>query len=352
MTAESITDRLEALIAGRGPIPVSDYIEEALYGPDGFYMVGGQAGRRGDFLTAPEVGPLFGAVVARAVDHWWRELGSPTEFTVLEWGAGPGTLARGVLAANPEVLSSGALRWFMVERSPEQHARHPVHERFSSALPDDVPGVDVGVVLANELLDNLAFDIVERTIDGWAEILVDAVDGAFVERRAPAQPMADMAAGTVPVASRLPRQRQARAWLTDAKRRIDRGRVVVFDYGATSAELAARDGAWLRTHAGHTVGADWLATPGSCDITADVDLDQLQLEHPADRHECQSEWLRRFGIDELVEEGREIWAQSAGVGDLAALTARSRIREAEALCDPGGMGGFHVLEWAVGPPVP
>ena len=49
------------------------FVDAALYDPgEGFYATGGQAGRRGDFITAPEVGPLFGAVVSNAIDHWWR----------------------------------------------------------------------------------------------------------------------------------------------------------------------------------------------------------------------------------------------------------------------------------------
>ena len=71
----------------------------ALYGEHGFYASGGRAGRRGDFITSPEVGPLFGAVLARAIDAWWNELGRPSDFAVVEAGAGPGTLARAILAA-------------------------------------------------------------------------------------------------------------------------------------------------------------------------------------------------------------------------------------------------------------
>ena len=58
-----------------------------------------------------------------------------------------------------------------------------------------------------------------------------------------------------------------------------------------------------------------------------------------------TEFLRAHGIDELVEEGRAAWQANAAVGDLAALKARSRIREAEALLDPAGLGAFTVLEW-------
>jgi len=346
MPIESITDRLRALIAESGPLPVHRYIEKALYGPDGFYMSGGQAGRRGDFLTAPEVGPLFGAVLARALDSWWREMGSPSPFTVLEGGAGPGTLARAVLAANPAVLTSGALHWVMVERSAAQRALHPEHARFESVRPVDAPArIGEGVVLANELLDNLGFDVFERGNDGWAEIRIDYDGGRFVERRMPEAPVRDLPADGVPVGARVPRQRQAQAWVLGSLLSLTRGRVVVFDYGGTTAELIARDGAWLRTHTGHEGGAHWLTEPGSCDITTDVDLDQLQRDNPADIHEHQAEWLVRHGISELVDEGRRIWEESAGVGDLASLKARSRVREAEALMDPAGMGSFHVLEW-------
>ncbi|MDQ3293516.1 MAG: SAM-dependent methyltransferase, partial [Actinomycetota bacterium] len=76
-----------------GPLPYSAFVEWALYDDEiGFYGGGsGSAGRReGDFLTSPEVGPLFGAVLARAVDGWWRALGEPDPFVVVEAGAGPG----------------------------------------------------------------------------------------------------------------------------------------------------------------------------------------------------------------------------------------------------------------------
>lgn len=349
MSTEAIRDRLARLIDATGPIPVSTYLEHALYGPDGFYMTGGHAGRRGDFLTAPEVGPLFGAVVARAVDSWWAAAGRPESFTVLEWGAGPGTLARSVLAATPDVLVSGALRWVAVERSPAQRALHPTHPHFDSVAPEDAPTVEAGVVLANELLDNLPFDIVERGPDGWTEVRVGIEDGRLVENRVAAvaaPPVASLPADA-PVGTRLPVQAAARAWLVDAIARIGRGRVVVLDYGGSSADLVERRGGWLRTHASHGAGGHWLAEPGTCDITTDVDFDQLQQLRTADLQESQGDWLRRHGIDELVEEGRAVWAASAAVGDLAALKARSRIRESEALIDADGMGAFRVLEWTV-----
>ena len=82
--------------------------------------------------------------------------------------------------------------------------------------------------------------------------------------------------------------------------------------------------------------------PGDQDITADVALDQLP---EPDVVRSQAQFLHRWGIDELVAEGRRAWAEAAAAPDLAALAMRSRVREAEALLDPAGLGGFTVAEW-------
>ena len=346
-------------------MPVSEYVDACLYDADGgFYMRsgGGRAGgRSGHFLTAPEVGPLFGAVLARALDAWWGELGEPDPFTVIDWGAGPGTLARSVLAAEPGCMAAGALRLVLVELSPAQRALHPEHPlvasvaRVSDALPQ---GASAGVIVANELLDNLPFDVVRRTASGWEELRVTVEEGAsgrFSLVAMPASP--ELVAGLPEVAagSRVPVQRAARSWVAEAHSVIGRGRVVAFDYGATTDVLAERAGrsddpaaglVWLRTHRDHDDGSWWLADPGSCDITADVALDQVQADHRAENF-TQAEFLRGHGIDELVAEGRAVWAERTDVADLDTLKALSRTSEAEALLDPAGMGAFNTLAWTI-----
>ncbi|MEM7143047.1 MAG: SAM-dependent methyltransferase [Actinomycetota bacterium] len=337
--AASLADRLDRRIADEGPIPVSVYVDAALYDADaGFYTAGGgRAGRRADFLTAPEVGPLFGAVLARAVDSWWDDAGRPDRFVVEEWGAGPGTLARTIVAAAPEVLVAGALRWVQVERAASQRDLHLEHGALASVGPGDV-NERVDVVIANELLDNLPFDVIERADDGWREVRVGPRDdtGRFtlVSGGAASGPESEGIGLRLPVAS------AAGAWVDDVRQRA--AHVIALDYGAADAELLARDGAWLRTHVAHEGTADWLRDPGSCDITIDVPIDRLPV---TDTMSTQAAFLRRHGIDELVEEGRRVWEASASVGDLAALKARSRVREADALLDPAGMGAFTVLEW-------
>ena len=369
VAAEREDKRLGARIArrieARGPIPVSEFVEACLYDTGGgFYMRpgGGRAGgRSGHFLTAPEVGPLFGAVLARALDAWWAELGEPDPFTMVDWGAGPGTLARAVLAAEPGCMAAGALRLVLVELSPAQRALHPDHPMVTSVARASVAllqGAPAGLVVANELLDNLPFDVVRRTAGGWEELRVtvdDASKGSFSLMAMPAS--VELVAGLPEVAAgaRVPVQRAARRWVTEAHRLFGAGRIVAFDYGAHTSVLAERAGpsedaaaglGWLRTHRDHDGGSWWLADPGSCDITADVALDQVQADHRAEV--CpQADFLRAHGIDELVAEGRASWSERASVGDLAALRARSRTREVEALLDPAGMGAFNVLVWSV-----
>jgi SAM-dependent MidA family methyltransferase len=324
-------------------------MDAALYDPEGgFYATGGQAGRRGGhFLTSPEVGPLFGAVLARALDRWWDELGRPAAFTVVDAGAGPGTLARAVLAAEPAVLQAGALRYVLSERSSAQRAAHaglPV-ESTSNRWEHRWPSAFVGVVVANELLDNLPFRL--AVFDGrWLEAFVDlAPDGRLVEVL---RPFDEVPACLPPVGahgSRAPVQDDAAAWVASAVGAVARGRVVVLDYARTTAEMAARPWReWLRTYRRHERGGHYLAEPGSQDITADVALDQLPRPSAVT---TQADFLRHHGLDGLVEEGRRRWQAGAAAPDLAALAGRSRIQEAEALTDPAGLGGFTVAQWLV-----
>ena len=91
-------------------------------------------------------------------------------------------------------------------------------------------------------------------------------------------------------------------------------------------------------------GSHPLDAPGSQDITCDVAFDQLRLDRPA-VVTTQAEFLRRNGIEELVEQGRALWNERAHIADLAAVRGRSTVREAEALLDLEGLGAFRVLSW-------
>ena len=383
MSPTELARRLTERIHRQGPLPFDAWMEAALYDPDGgFFARGGGAGRSGsDFVTSAEVGALFGALVARAVDRWWDRLGRPDPFVVVDAGAGPGQLARDVLRASPRCAP--ALRYVLVERSESLRAAHGDHlplEPAAQALgpavapepgeaPEAVPGVGpvvsslpdlpagpfTGVVLANELLDNLPFRIVERAVGGWREIRVGAGDDErFTEVSLPADESlaaeADALAAGVSVAdgTRLPVQVGIGDWVQECGRALRRGVVAVVDYAEEIDVLAGRAGqGWLRTYRAHRRGGGPLDVPGAQDITADVALPALRRAAAragfrVEEETTQAAWLRALGIDDLVAEARVAWDTRAA-DDLAALAARSRVGEAQALLDPGGLGAHRVV---------
>lgn len=331
-----------------GPLGFADYMNRCLYDPDGgFYAAAGQAGRRrGDFITSVEVGGLFAAVIGDWLDRFWHQVGRPAPFRVSEAAAGVGTMWRGICAAEPACLES--LTWTLVERSAALRVGHndlPRVDRTVSAA--DLPAERQHVVLANELLDNLAVDIAERVHDGWAPVRVHIDDSGenLVLIAGTADAELAYLGDLVPAAqtgTRVPVSDTAARWVETATKLADH--TLVFDYGATTAELAERTMAgWLRTYRDHQRGHDPLADPGSWDITSDVAIDQLLSP---DAVTSQADWLIANGIADRVQAGRDLWHARSHLGDLAALRARSTVHEAEALLDPTGLGSFVVLEWS------
>ena len=319
-------------------------------------------------------------MLARALDGWWRSLGSPDPFVVVEAGAGTATLAVSVLAAAP--ACGPALHYVLVERSEalralqgrhlhleparqvlgpvfgEEEDRHPAAGTgpVVTAL-EDLPALALprgtGVVLANELLDNLPAKLLERTAGGWSEVRVGLASGddGFHEVLVPAADdlvaSADRFAADAPVGGRIPLQVAAADWLRSALAVVPGGRVVAIDYADTTPSLARRPWTdWLRTYRAHDRGGPVLELVGEQDVTCEVAVDQLAAVRPVASDRSQADFLRANGIDDLVEEGRRLWSERASVGDLDAVRARSRVTESEALLDPGGLGAFRVLEWS------
>ncbi len=346
-----------AHIGEHGSIGFDEFVDHALYAPElGFYASGGGAGRRRDFLTSPEVGPLFGTVLAAALDSWWDHLGRPDPFLVVEAGAGPGTLARTVLAAHSRCAA--VLRLVLVEEAEVQWATHPagVTSRRDLPAPGEL-GAGPVLVLANELLDNLPFGLVELTAEGWCELAVAASTPTggeathLVEVLVPLEARRAAwcrghAGRDAPVGTRLPVQAAAAVWLDQALALADQGGVVLFDYASTTKAMARRPWTeWVRTYASHGRGGSPLEAPGSADITVEVAVDQLASVLPPTRDRDQAAFLRAHGLDDLVAEGAAIWREAGSAGGLRAIAGRSRVHEADALTDPTGLGGFRVLEW-------
>lgn len=377
MEHRAVRDR----IARSGSIRFDEYMDLALYAPgDGFFAAGGGAGRVGaDFLTSPEVGPLFGMLVAEFLDRRWEALGCPDPYVVVEAAAGRGALAMSVLAASPRCR--GALRYVLVERSEALRQRqrehlaigHPFEVLGPSPDVEDpwapVPGRGIGpllcsledlpaepfdgVVLANELLDNIPFRLLERQVGGWHEIRVTRMGDDLIELTVPADGPASehadrVAPGALPGA-RIALQVGAAEWLRRALGVCRRGSVLVIDYTTATPSMAGRpQGEWLRTYHAHDRGAPPLVAPGAQDITVEVAVDQLYAVRPWSRRAAQADWLAGHGLGDLVEEGRRIWAAHAAQPGIDAMRARSRVVEADALVDPTGLGAFEVLEWELG----
>ncbi len=354
----------------------------ALYEPGaGFFESDHGAGRVGrDFVTSPEIGTLFGACVARALDQCWHDLGAPDPFVVIEAGAGNGRLAHDVLRARP--ACERALHYVLVEpsaaRREEQRDRlelEPADEAlgpFARPSPDDaaspvagsgpvcvsldeLPALELtAVVLANELLDNLPFGVAQWSGAGWLEVRVTTAADGFTEVTVPAGPDDARALDAVTAGiavrdgARLPIPRGLDAWFARCGRVVHRGRVLAVDYVDDVGVILERANDWLRTYRAHRRGGAPLDAPGAQDITADVVREQLLRAARAAgftllADQSQAEWLRDLGIDELVESGRRAWEARAHVGDLDALAGRSRVVEGRALTDPAGLGAHRVL---------
>ncbi len=336
-------------------------MEHALYEADSGFFAGGRgAGRRdSDFITSVEVGPLFGVLVANYLDSVWESLDNPDPFHVVEVGAGRGALAIAVARARPRCRQ--AMCYTLVERSHVLRESQLQHLTISDGEPGsggeyhslaEIPTeLPCGVILANELLDNLVFQVFQNTLDaGWMQWWVDPTaspsavllpaDRACCERL-------DALIGEPEDGAVVPLQREAADWVSSSISALSAGRVLTFDYMSTTAELATRPWQeWLRTYSAQQRGTHPLADPGSQDITAEVCLDQLPTP---DVVVSQAEWLRANGLEQAVATAEAHLVAEPGLATLESIAARSALLEAEALTDPAGLGRFTVAEWSVPP---
>ena len=181
----------------------------------------------------------------------------------------------------------------------------------------------------------------------WREAFVVATDdGGFAEVLSAAfDPQPSALPPTPAHGARAPLHSAAVDWLVDARSRLRRGRLLVIDYWRpTTASLAARPWReWVRTYRDHDRGDHYLADPGGQDITVELALDQFPEPVGV---ATQAQFLQRWGIDDLVDEGDRRWAVSAAAPDLRAITMRSRAVEAKGLLDPTGLGAFLAVEWS------
>lgn len=270
-------------------MPFRDFMEHALYHPEFGYYASGRAriGRKGDFFTNVSVGPLFGRLLARQFAHEWQRLGQPPEFRIVEQGAHGGDFAADALGGLREFAPDcfAATRYLIVEPSAALTTRQ--QERLAG-LPvewsDSLESVErfIGVHFSNELPDAFPVHVVRWAEGVWKERRVKSDGDTLVFCDAPiCDPALTAACERIPLP--LPEgyttevNLSAQGWIRSVANRIDRGSMLVVDYGYSREEYYApeRVEGTLSAYSQHRREPDPLARPGEVDLTAHVDFTSL-----------------------------------------------------------------------------
>lgn len=293
--SEHLRQRLqEQIIAAGGAIPFSRFMELALYAPGlGYYSAGASKfGPGGDFVTAPELGPLFAATVADAVTPVLQQLGPNAAF--VELGGGSGAFAE---VALKRLLALDALpsRYALLEPSADLRERQ--RERLQQRLPPllfelvewlDGPIAQAwdGVLFANEVIDALPTPrFTLRDGEVFEEYVALDGEGRFVRRDRPADPLLSAAVRHAERGLEAPFADGYRSellvqlpyWLQAVAGGLRSGAMLFVDYGYARAEYyqpQRREGT-LRAFRSHHVGDDPYAHPGLQDLTASVEFTAL-----------------------------------------------------------------------------
>jgi SAM-dependent MidA family methyltransferase len=313
-----------------GWISFARYMELVLHEPGAGYYAGGMQkfGAAGDFVTAPELGRLFGRTLARQL----KDLALP----VLEFGAGSGTLAE-------TLLGHGATDYVILETSAElrsrQRARLGNRVQWLEKLPERIRGV----VIANEVLDAMPVHAVAWRAGGIMERGVSFVDQRLVwtERPANEELLKEARAIEVPVPYESEIALAAPGWMRSVGERLEEGAIFVIDYGFPRREYyhPQRTQGTLMCHYRHQAHGDPFLHPGEQDVTAHVDFSALAAAARETGLEVlgyatQAQFLVNCGITEVLGE-----ANVENALHYAPLAA-----EAQKLLSPAEMGElFKVL---------
>ena len=365
----ALLERIRDEIRRTGPMPFARFMELALYDPEGGYYRSADArpGREGDFVTAPELHPIFGWTLASGLEQIWRRMGEPAPFVVRELGAGTGTLGLDLLNGleREESPLLDAIRYAPVEIEVDRMAA--LESCFADsgrggilAAPDSTEPM-VGVVLGNEVLDALPVHRVRRRGDRLRELAVelgqhDTLTETEIDPTTPALAERLAAEGIDLVDGQTAEVCLALDdWIAAAVAPLRQGVLLLIDYGAPAAELydsvRRRDGT-LRAYVRHQVHDDPYRHVGRQDLTAHVDVTAVErAAHAAGLTTIgittQAEALMGLGIEERLQA---IQADPGTTFEAYTLVRSALMR----LLDPAAMGRFRVMafgrDWpAAGP---
>lgn len=366
-------DEIERLIREEvhreGSISFARFMQRALLEPGlGYYATTQpRAGRRGDFMTAPELHPILGVAIARLAAETWERLGRPAPFRWREYGAGEGTLLRATLdyLTRVEHPLLGVLEVSVSEANPYRLAELTA---ALAALPGRRPPLVApasapftGIAVANEFADALPFHVVvgrPTAPNGFNErrVAIDPVTNALTwVEGAPDPEVADrliaLMADWSPLADgQLAEVSVATAdWAYGLGSELAEGVALILDYGRDGVALrdpASRMAGTALAYQGHRATTDLLSEPGGRDLTAHVDLTLLRaaaqrggLRHLVSTN--QAKFLATAGVDSEITRTR--------TGPEATIEGAIALRSALAqLMDPRRMGGFAVELFVAG----
>lgn len=274
----------QEIVSAGGFIPFSRFMEMLLYTPGLGYYSGASAkfGEAGDFVTAPELTPLFGQTLAQQVAQVLRETGG----SVLEFGAGTGKLARDVLLA---LNAAGMVpeQYCILELSGDLRARQaetletlPPALRQRVVWLDSLPDSFTGVMLGNEVLDAMPVDLVYKQAGDWLLRGVGCGEAGFCwqDRMLPAGELRSQAEKLALPDDYLTEINLAgQAYLRSLAERLQAGLILLVDYGFGAGEYyhPQRNRGTLMCHYRHHAHDNPLLYPGLQDITAHVDFSAI-----------------------------------------------------------------------------
>jgi SAM-dependent MidA family methyltransferase len=320
---ELLSQKIMAEIASKGGwIPFSRYMEMALYEPGmGYYSAGAhKLGAGGDFTTAPELSPLFGAAIVETllpILEGLQAQGLPTQ--ILEFGAGTGKLAESILTRLHD-LEFSLDRYDIIEISPDLAQRQ--EERLEQLVEklglstkcnwlSSLPSNFKGIILANEVIDAIPCDTIIFQNGFWYQQGVALVDGKLAW--SVGQPVEQsllpetLLTGEFSEGYVTELHAPANAWMHQVAKHLDTGLFLTFDYGFPESEYyhAQRLEGTLMAHHRHHAIQDPFHLPGLCDLTTHVEWSQIA------RSALQEE------VDDVYLSNQASYLLDAGIGDIA-----------------------------------